>query len=364
MISSKKATTLKISAASVTFFLCYVLISNYYDLIENNGLISQVSSLGFAALLIVVPYFMISLSDTLGWLNCFSKKMLQRSAGKLFAIRVATEALHTSLPGGAVYAELVRPHLLKKHLHLKYSESISANIITKLNILVAQVIFLICGLLVLTLNFSKNITSTQFISTPVFYLAATVFISVIFLFTYLLYRKNLLLWIIRFLGKINLRIVGNILDKIRQPVIDINKTISIFSRNHKTKLLLTVSLFFFTWVLLSLESLVILKVMGINATISQMILIESLISIIRICFFFIPGALGPQDAALIILFNLVGIPDPILNAFIFVFLKRSKEFVWIIVGYILLMLLGIRPGKLFKGNRMNFASSGEVLTKF
>jgi hypothetical protein len=220
------------------------------------------------------------------------------------------------------------------------------------------VIFLICGLLVLTLNFSENITSTQFISNPVFYLVATVFISVIFLFTYLLYRKNLLLWVIRFLAKIDLRIVGNILDKIRQPVIDINNTISIFSRNHKTKSLLTVVFFFFTWILLSFESLMILKIMGINADISQMILIESLISIIRICFFFIPGALGPQDAALIILFNLVGIPDPILNAFIFVFLKRSKELVWIIVGYILLMLLGIKPGNLFRGNRMNFAASG------
>ena len=83
-----------------------------------------------------------------------------------------------------------------------FIESISANIITKINILVAQVIFLICGLLVLTLNFSENRTSTQFISNPVFYLAATVFISVIVLFTYLLYRRNLLLWVIRFLEKI------------------------------------------------------------------------------------------------------------------------------------------------------------------
>jgi uncharacterized membrane protein YbhN (UPF0104 family) len=98
--------------------------------------------------------------------------------------------------------------------------------------------------------------------------------------------------------------------------------------------------------------------MGIDANISQMILIESLISIIRMCFFFIPGALGAQDAGFIILFNLVGFPDPILNAFIFVFLKRFKELVWIIVGYTLLILLGIRPGKLIKGDRMNFTASG------
>ena len=357
MKTINKITSLKITAVLITFLICYVVISSYYDLIENKELISKISYLGFPVLLVVVPYSLIAFSDTLGWLISFSKKMLHRSAWKLFAIRVATEALQTSLPGGVVYAELVRPHLLKKHLQLEYSESISANIITKINILVAQVIFIICGLMVLILNFSDNITSTQFISNPVFYLVSAVFISVIFLFTYLLYRKNLLLWVIRFLGKIHFRVVRNILDKIRQPVIDINNSITIFSQNHKTKLLLTIAFFLFAWILLSFESLLILKLMGIDANISQMILIESLISIIRMCFFFIPGALGAQDAGFIILFNLVGFPDPILNAFIFVFLKRFKELFWIIVGYILLILLGIRPGKLIKEDRINFTAS-------
>ncbi|MCK7529207.1 MAG: hypothetical protein MZV64_72465 [Ignavibacteriales bacterium] len=35
---------------------------------------------------------------------------------KMLLIRIATETLQQSLPGGAVYAELVRPYLLKKHL--------------------------------------------------------------------------------------------------------------------------------------------------------------------------------------------------------------------------------------------------------
>jgi uncharacterized membrane protein YbhN (UPF0104 family) len=109
---------------------------------------------------------------------------------------------------------------------------------------------------------------------------------------------------------------------------------------------------------MSLESLVILKVIGIDASIFQMILIEALVSIVRMSFFFIPGAVGPQDAALIILFNLVGLPDPAVNAVLFVILKRSKELIWIIVGYLLLMLLGIKPGKLRKEKKLNFATEG------
>ena len=362
MKSINKIITLKISAVLITFIMCYLVISNYYDLIENKEFISKISYLGFSTIIIVFPYLIITLSDTFGWLICFSKKMLHRSTGKLFAIRVATEALHTSLPGGAAYAELVRPYLLKKHLQLEYSESISANIITKINILVAQVIFLICGLLIFILIFSDTMNSTQFLSNPLFYPVSIIFISVIFLFTYLLYRKNLLLWVIHILGKIDISILRNILAKIRKPVLEINNSICIFSQNHRVKLILTIAFFLFTWMLLSFESLVILKVIGIEASISQMILIESLISIIRIFFFFIPGALGPQDAGLIILFNLVGFPDPISNAILFVFLKRFKELVWIIIGYIMLLLLGIRPGKLFKSNSMNIVASKKVIT--
>ena len=73
-------------------------------------------------------------------------------------------------------------------------------------------------------------------------------------------------------------------------------------------------------------------------------------------FFFIPGALGPQDAAIILLFNLSGLPDPVTNAFLFALLKRSKELLWIITGYILLIFLGVMPYKLIRSKQADFAA--------
>jgi len=357
MKSLKASSVLKILIASITFILCYIIISNYYYLIDNNQFVSQILLIGFPLLIVIIPYFGILLSDTFGWVICFNKKLSQISFGKALIIRLATETLQISLPAGAVYAELARPYLLKKQLNLEYSESISANIITKINVLVAQVIFLICGLFILMINFSENIASTQFLSEPVFYVAAAVFVSLIFLLTYLLYRKNLLLHTIRLFEKFNLKIVKKMVEKIRQPVIEIDNLISGFSRNHKTRLLITLVFFFLTWILISFESLVILKVMGINASIFQMILIESLISIVRVCFFFIPGAIGPQDAGLIILFTMTGLPDPVANAFLFVIIRRIKELVWIVVGYILLMFLGAKLGNLIKESKMEIAAT-------
>lgn len=346
MKAQKKNIVLKLSSVCITILLCYMMLSNYYALIDKKDLQSQISSLGFPVLVIILPYFIIILNDTWGWLNCFKKKLFI-SARKLFFIRVATETLQTSLPGGAVYAELVRPFLLKKYLHLEYPDSIASNIITKINILVAQTIFLIFGLLLLVTSFTKKISSTSLLPVPVFYILISLFFSITFLLTYMLYRKNLLLLLIRMMAKIKLQRVSRIVEKIRKPVIDINNTISLFSRENKTRLFLTILLFLFTWVLMAFESLVIVTLMGIEASIFQMIFIESMISFVRMAFFFIPGAVGPQDISIIFLFKLTGLPDPLTNAFIFTLLKRSKELFWIIIGYILLLFMGIVPHRLF-----------------
>jgi uncharacterized membrane protein YbhN (UPF0104 family) len=358
MKAEKRKITLRISIIPVIILCVYFPISNYYPLIDNNNLVAQLLSLGFPVLIILFPYSFITLSDTCGWLLCFSKKTPHLSLVKLYVIRLATESLQMSLPGGALYSDLVRPYLLKKHFQIEYPESISAGILTKLNILIAQILFILFGFMALLVFFTRNVESSDLLSGPSIYIGLLTLLTLTFLFAYLLYRKNLLLWILFLLEKVKFRKVEKVLCRIKQQVVDINNIISVFSQNHKTNLFLTVAFFFLTWILMSLESLVILKVIGIDASIFQMILIEALVSIVRMSFFFIPGAVGPQDAALIILFNLVGLPDPAVNAVLFVILKRSKELIWIIVGYLLLMLLGIKPGKLRKEKKLNFATEG------
>jgi uncharacterized membrane protein YbhN (UPF0104 family) len=164
-----------------------------------------------------------------------------------------------------------------------------------------------------------------------------------------------------FLKKINLRPVQSLTHKIMQPAISINKIISLFSGTHKKDLGLTMAFFFLTWILMSFESLVILRVIGVDSNIFQIILIESLISFVRMIFFFIPGAVGPQDVVIIVLFNLVGISEPESNAVLFILLKRVKEFFWIVSGYILLFFLGISPYRLIKRKRIEFRPVKENL---
>lgn len=360
MSNPTRNNVLKVSVASLAILLFYFVFTQYSDLFNQDLIISKLKTIGLSSLLILIPYFCIILSDSFGWKNSFGKIKNQISTTKLFLLRLATETLQTSLPGGAFYAELVRPVLLKKYFKLEYCESISANIITKVNILVAQTLFFILGVGIFIISLRDRLLMQ---SLPDYFLYPALVIAAFFpiIGTYMLYRKNLLFRLIYFFSKITLQPVNNFICKINPSVIRINETISLFSKARKRDLGLTIIFFFSTWILMAFESLVILKILGVSADISQAILIESLISFVRMIFFFIPGAVGPQDALVIVLFNLVGMPDPQSNALLFIFLKRTKEFFWIVTGYILLLLVGVCPYKIIQSKKIDLIPVKETL---
>lgn len=292
MKNLSRATLIKLLASLIILSICVLLIYRYYQLADNKQLISKFYSLGFPALVITLPYLLIILSDTLGWKYCFSKHISSIPLDKLYLIKVATETLQISLPAGALYAEISRPFLLRKKMNIEYSESISAGIIAKMNIVVSQVIFIVCGTLIFSINFSGNATSAKLLTDPLFYISATLFTLFSILLTFLLYRKNFLIAITKILDQIKLKFVTKFLDKFRQNMIDINNLVSLFSKKNKVRFLITILFFLSTWILICFESLVILKVMGINVNILQIIIIESLVSIVRISFFLYPELLA------------------------------------------------------------------------
>lgn len=360
MFFAKRNSLLKVFVVLLTALVCYTAFSEYFDFLDKDLILSKLNATGLSLILILFPYFFIILSDTWGWKYSFGKVKNQISSAKLFLLRLATETLQTSLPAGAVYAEVVRPILLKKYFRLEYHNSISANIITKVNILIAQLLFFILGICIITISLKDEIS---LLSLPEYaiYLSLLIVIAFPILIAYLIYKKYLLLNLLKYLERINLRPVKGFINKIKQPVIEINKTISHFSKKHKKDLCLTVVFFFSTWFLMSLESLIILKVIGVDVNIFRIVVIESLISFVRMIFFFIPGAVGPQELVIIILFKITGISDPQINAIAFLLFKRLKEFFWVVVGYILLIMLGISPYNLIKSKKIEFAPAKEIL---
>jgi hypothetical protein len=58
--------------------------------------------------------------------------------------------------------------------------------------------------------------------------------------------------------------------------------------------------------------------------------------------FFAPSGLGVQDMGYMAFFTALGLPDAGALGAAFVLLKRSKEILWVAIGYLLLFLSGVR----------------------
>jgi uncharacterized membrane protein YbhN (UPF0104 family) len=105
--------------------------------------------------------------------------------------------------------------------------------------------------------------------------------------------------------------------------------------------------FFGCWLGESLDTAVVLKLVGAPFDFGLAMGAEVGISLLRSVGNFAPAGLGLQDAGYATMFSGLGIPADVAAAF--VILKRAKEFAWIAFGYALLAALrspvgGVVPG--------------------
>jgi hypothetical protein len=100
------------------------------------------------------------------------------------------------------------------------------------------------------------------------------------------------------------------------------------------------AIFFVCWMFESLETAVIVHLVGGPFDMGFAMAAEVGVSLLRSVGNVAPAGLGVQDAGYAVLFRALGLSTDTTAAF--VLLKRGKEFVWIAIGYSLLAML--RPG--------------------
>jgi len=87
----------------------------------------------------------------------------------------------------------------------------------------------------------------------------------------------------------------------------------------------------------SLETFLLLRLLGAPVTLGQTVAVEPLASLLRALAFFAPAGLGIQDLGYVALFRLVGLPGAASVSAAFVVLKRLKELAWVSGGWTVLL---------------------------
>jgi len=301
-----------------------------------------VGRLGYSLPLILLPSVFVLLLDVLGWRQCMNTTQFI-SLRTLLAIRISTDALMNTLPGGVAVAEPMRIVMLNRRLDMPLPEAASATILSKMNIAIAQMLFVLLGVVFALLHSGQHQGLTEVLNHAGGWMTVVPVAVVVLGILALPYSGPRFTQVLGILRRIPLRALQHRIANAEPTLADIDRYIRGFGRGNHGRFVTTIILFFWGWVLMALETWLILNILGADISISQALVFEGLASIVKLMFFFLPSGIGAQDVSFVAMLFAFGIPDAGAVAVAFMLLRRGKELFWVISGLGLLAYQRLRP---------------------
>jgi len=303
-----------------------------------------VRSLGWRLPLLLLPNLAVSLLESSGWWRSFGLLGGRPRFRPLLRVRIAIEAVMLGLPSGAVISESLQPVLLKRRCGVPFETGVVASVGRKFFVVVSHGIVLAIATLVTWPQLVEASRATiGRAGLPWLLLAVSAFMIGTFGVAVALGARaqvagRMHLGLERFFG----RWLGAWLERnaLRFQKAD-EHLVGFFWRDPKT-LVLPMLLYCAGWLVRALETVVYLKLLGIDISFATATVVESSIILVRSMAVPIPAGLGVQDVAYVLTFQALGVPDATTVGTAFLVLKRSKDLFWILVGFALLALGGDR----------------------
>lgn len=352
-MSNKKKSPIDALSKITALIVGALLIAHLFKGVEFEKVFGLIGKIGAPIVLVLLPYLCIGVFDSLAWKITIESVSQRVSYWRLLYIRLCTEAMLMSLPGGAAIAEAAKPYLLKRNVGMATTEAIAIVAVKKGLLGVAHGFYLALSA---SLGFSAlRLVSEQMIGfRGLEWLAwlAAVFIFVIFggatlLFLYggISQRLHQLLMAIPIA-----RLRDWLLDK-EKHFIETDAYFEQFHSIKRRKMLLAVFMFFIGWMFETVDSLLILTLLKVNLPFGALMCMETTMSLVRALLFILPAGLGVQDYGYVLFLKSFGVPDAESVGVAFVLMKRSKELIWILIGYALMTMGGVKALELAESEK-------------
>jgi hypothetical protein len=298
--------------------------------------------IGARAPLALLPYICVITFDTLGWHATFETSA-HLGFRRLWGIRISTDALSNSLPAGVAVGETLKALLLRRIFGLTMSEATANVIVSKFSLGIAQGLFLIVGVALCIRELARH--SQALIGRPglewLGVAVALLFLSIL-VAAAVVAQRAILSSVLARLRRFRSGAWHASLSRWESPFARIDHGLGVIARVPMRQVLRSVSFFLLGWIGLGVENWVILSLLGSPTSIANAISMESVVSIVRILFFFIPSAFGAQEMSYYALLKVYDVPAAESVAAAFMLTKRAKEAIWIALGYLVLMFLPAR----------------------
>ena len=311
---------------SVGLFVRVLWMANLHNVAH---LLAEVGPL---ALLAVVPYGIAVTLDTAGWASILRGLEARVATWRLLGLRLSTEAVHLSFPGGPILAEGLKVWFLSRRFGIAPPEGSASLAVKKALQIGSQGAYLLTAAVA-----AGSVLGKDSVLRPILFGlgALTTLVSVGMVAVLLSGRVAERLW--RLLRRVPLARVQRWMIAREVAFMDTDQHVRSVLQSHVPGLVVAFLWILAGWFAEAGETWVLLRLLGVNLSFAAVLAFEPVVSFARSAAFFIPAGLGVQDAGYMAFLQKAGIPDAVNEAAAFVLLKRFKEIVWIAVGWILLL---------------------------
>jgi hypothetical protein len=296
--------------------LALVLLVRHFGLASLAEALTRITWWQF--LLICLVHGVTMILDTLGWRYTL---VANRPAFlKLLAARCAGQAVNVVTALGGVGGEAIKAWILRRDI--PYEASVPSLILAKTAEVVGQALLLVTGILV---AWATGVVGWSLLG-PMCYLLV---VQVIGIGGFILVQVGggvgragrLLAW--AGAGRGAGRIDGAVRD---------------FYRSHRGLLLASVGFHFASWLVGTMEVLLILRSLHVDASVVTAIVIEALGTGVRFATFFVPASLGTLEGANAAAFAALGWAAS--DGLAFSLVRRGRQAAWIGIGLAVLGVMG------------------------
>lgn len=344
---------LKVLAISVVVFILW----HEFATVKIGAVFTLLDRVGLAMMVVLIPPTLETFVETIGLALCVPGMRSLKRMLNVLPVRIGCDALINSLPAGVVAAETLRPIWLRRACGITIEDSLAACLMGKINMAAAQGLFL--AVIMVLVAFVG--TGHEFVLSVNTLLPVILVFVLVFAVVGYVYSGPRVTQLVSLLKRIAWSRWQHFISRHESSVFQIDAAILRFARQSRRAVFGSLGAFVVGWILLGFESYVILRILGQNVSVGQGFLMEGTACLLRIAFFFIPSAFGAVEAAYVSLIAGFGVADPASIALAFIAIKRSREVLWIALGYIALVI-----SRRWRGGTVDSKTpiqSGEVETK-
>lgn len=312
--------------------------------VDWNATRDLVGRLGGWLILLPVPYLLVYVADTTGWLQTFPVRPTVPWF-RLFRIRWAGEAVNNIIPSAYIGGEALKVLMLRRW-GVPGADGTTAAVLSKSLQSVAQLLFL-------------SGASAAFLSLgtapPGFARAVSVVLVggvAVLAGWFLLQRLGLFSTLVRMVRLLRLN-PERWLPKAKH-LREVDDGIRQFHFRHPRRFFASLAAYLAGWLLDATEIYIVGQLLDLPISWRQAIAVEAFTGVAKAVAVFVPGAIGIQESSIVFLCRMAGVAEP-LGTFYALF-RRARELLFAAIGWQFLVWEQVSPRHL--RNSLNTVSTG------